>query len=79
MINAKSTKAQLLEHIEAIEAQLQSAELQLAQLQPVPPMERLAAVRNEFSAAVNDAIRFERWCAKGFQRIVDELKACCYN
>lgn len=79
MINSKSTKAQLLEHVEELEAQLQSAQLQLAQLQPVPPSERLTAVRNELAAAVNDAIRLERWCAKGFQAVVDELKGLRYT
>ena len=79
MINSNSTNAHLLEHVEELEAQLQSAQLQLAQLQPVPFTERLATVRNELAAAVNDAIRLERWCAKGFQEIVAELKALGYT
>ena len=51
-ITSKTTKAQLLQYIEELEA---------------------------LASAVNDAIRFERWCANGFQRIVDEVRSLRYN
>ena len=79
MINSKSTKSQLLEYIGQLQADVDALERQLAAVQPVSPTDRLTMIREEVAAAVNDAIRFERWCAKGFQRIVDELKSLRYN
>ena len=75
MINSKSTKAQLLEHIEELNALLIKAERELEASRPVT----LATVRDELAAAAIDAYRFERWCAKGFQRVVAELRAVCYD
>ena len=79
MINSKSTKAQLLEYIGQLQADVDTLERQLAAVQPVSPTDRLTMIREEAAAAVNDAIRFERWCAKGFQRILDELKSLTYT
>ena len=75
MINSKSTKAQLLEHISELEQTVIYLESELIASRPVT----LSTVRNELAAAVNDAIRFERWCAKGFQRILDELRSMGYS
>ena len=75
MINSKSTKAQLLEHISELEQTVIYLESELIASRPVT----LSTVRNELAAAVNDAIRFERWCAKGFQRILDELRSMSYS
>ena len=79
MINSKSTKAQLLEYIGQLQADVDTLERQLAAVQPVSPTDRLTMIREEVAAALNDAIRFERWCAKGFQRILDELKSLSYT
>jgi hypothetical protein len=61
MINAKSTKAQLLEYIGELQADLDIAEHRIANLQPVSFTNRLAQIREELAAAVNemvDAIRY---------------------
>ena len=79
MINAKSTKAQLLEHISQLESTVQYLERELVASRPVSPADRLTLIREEAAAALNDAIRFERWCANGFQRILDELKSLSYT
>ena len=79
MINSKSTKAQLLEYIGQLQADIDTLEQELIAARPVSPTDRLTLVREEIAAAVNDAIRFERWCANGFQRILDELKSLRYN
>ena len=79
MINSKSTKAQLLEHISELESTVLYLEGELIASRPVSPSDRLAMIREELAAAVNDAIRFERWCAKGFQRMVDELRSLGYS
>lgn len=75
MINSKSTKAQLLEYIGKLQADVDSLERQLAASKPVTP----ATVLDELVSALTDAYRFERWCAKGFQRVVAELRAVCYD
>ena len=75
MINSKSTKAQLLEHIQYLEQTVSYLETELTNARPVT----LGTVREELASAVNDAYRFERWCAKGFQRMVAELRAVCYD
>ena len=79
MYNAKSTKAQLLEHISQLESTVEYLEQELIAARPVSASDRLTTIREEIAAAVNDAIRFERWCANGFQRILDELKSLRYN
>ena len=79
MINSKSTKAQLLQYIGELQADVDTLERQLQAAQPVSPSDRLTLIREEIASALNDAIRLERWCAKGFQRIVAELKAVCYT
>ena len=79
MINAKSTKAQLLEHIAEIEDQLQADQLQLAAAQPVSLTDRLAAFRNESVALVRDVYLFGAFCRKGFQGMLDELKSLGYT
>ena len=75
MINSKSTKAQLLEYIGELQAEVDTLERALEQAQPVT----LSTVRDELASALTDAYRFERWCAKGFQRMVAELRAVCYD
>ena len=79
MINSKSTKAQLLEHITELESTVLYLESELVASRPVSTTDRLTQIREEAAAAVNDAIRFERWCAKGFQRILDELQSMGYS
>ena len=79
MINSKSTKAQLLEHITELESTVLYLEGELVASRPVSTTDRLNRIREEAAAAVNDAIRFERWCAKGFQRILDELQSMGYS
>ena len=79
MYNAKSTKAQLLEHISQLESTVEYLEQELIAARPVSASDRLTTIREEIAAAVNDAIRFERWCANGFQRILDELKSLSYT
>ena len=78
-ITSKTTKAQLLQYIEELEAANEAASRALAASQPIPLGERLELIREELASAVNDAIRFERWCANGFQRIVDEFRSLRYN
>ena len=75
-ITAKSTKAQLLQHIEELEASHQAATIALAAAQPVPVREQIAAVLNEVIALAEDTYRFGAWCRKGFDRVLTELKAC---
>ena len=76
-ITAKSTKAQLLQHIEELEASHQAVSLALLQAQPVSLKERAAAAVNEFISLAEDTYRLGAWCRKGFDRVVDELRACC--
>ena len=78
-ITAKSTKAQLLQHIEEIEASHQATAIALAAAQPVPVREQIAAVINEVVALVEDTYRFGAWCRKGFDQIVDEIKSLRYD
>ena len=76
-ITAKSTKAQLLQHIEELETSHQAISLALLQAQPVPVRERIASVLNEIIALAEDTYYFGAWCRKGFDRVLDELRACC--
>ena len=47
MINAKSTKAQLLEHISQLESTVQYLERELVASRPVSPADRLTLIREE--------------------------------
>ena len=76
-ITAKSTKAQLLQHIEELEISHQAISVALLQAQPVPFREQAARVLNEIISLAEDTYRFGAWCRKGFDRVVDELRACC--
>ena len=75
-ITTKSTKADLLQYIEELEASHQAATLALAAAQPVSAREQIAAILNEVIALVEDTYRFGAWCRKGFDRALTELKAC---
>ena len=75
-INAKSTKAQLLQHIDDLEASHYAISVALLKAQPVPLQERVAALVNEVVALVEDTYRLGAWCRKGFDRVLTEFKAC---
>ena len=75
-ITTKSTKAQLLSHIEELEASHQAVTLALAAAQPVSLQDRATALINELIALAEDTYRFGAWCRKGFDRVLTELKAC---
>ena len=73
-ITSKSTKAQLLQHIEELETSHQAICMALVAAQPVPLKERAAAVVNELIALVEDTYRLGAWCRKGFDRVLTELR-----
>ena len=75
MINSKSTKQQLVDYIGELQAEIDTLERALERTKPVT----LTTVRDELASALTDAYRFERWCAKGFQRMIAELRAVCYD
>ena len=74
-INAKSTKAQLLQHIEELETSHTAISMALLQAQPVPFKERAAAVINEVIALAEDVYRLGDFCRKGFDRVVTEIRS----
>lgn len=74
-ITAKSTKAQLLQHIEELETSHQAISIALVQAQPTPIHEQAARVVNEIIALAEDTYRFGAWCRKGFDRLVAELRS----
>ena len=73
-ITTKSTKAELLQHIEELNTLLIRAEREVELTRPVPLKERAAAAVNELTALVEDAYRFGAWCRKGFDRVLTELR-----
>ncbi len=79
MINAKSTKAQLLEYIGELQADLDTADRKLQAAQPVSIQDRFNAFRFEAVAMVRDVYRLGLFCRKGFDQVVDEFKTLCYN
>ena len=74
-ITAKSTKAQLLQHIEEQSIILAHAEQELQASRPTPIKERVAAVINELIALAEDAYRLGAWCRKGSDRVLTELRS----
>ena len=78
-ITAKSTKAQLLQHIEELEISHQAISIALLQAQPTPIREQAARVINEIIALAEDTYRFGAWCRKGFDRVLTELRTLSYK
>lgn len=74
-INAKSTKAQLLQYIEELETSHAAISMALNQAQPVPFRERAAAVINEVVALVEDVYRLGAFCRKGFGQVVAGIRS----
>ena len=78
-ITSKSTKAQLLQHIEELEASHQAATMALAQAQPTPLREQAAHIINELIALIEDTYRLGAWCRKGFDRALTEVRSLRYK
>ena len=74
-ITTKSTKAQLLQHIDELETSHQAISIALLQAQPTPIKERVAAVINELIAFCEDTYRLGAWCRKGSEQVLTELRS----
>jgi len=74
-ITAKSTKAQLLQHIDEQATLLAHVEYELRAAQPTPIKERAAAVINELIALCEDTYRLGAWCRKGSEQVLTELRS----
>ena len=69
-ITTKSTKAQLLQHIDELETSHQAISIALLQAQPAPIKERVAAVINELIALCEDTYRLGAWCRQGTEQVL---------
>ncbi len=74
-ITTKSTKAQLLQHIEEQSTLLAHAEQELQAAQPTPIKEQVATVLNEVIALAEDTYRLAAWCRKGCDQVLTELRS----
>ena len=74
-ITIKSTKAQLLQHIDEQSTLLSHAQQELQAAQPTPIKERVAAVVNEIIALAEDTYRLGAWCRKGSEQVLTELRS----
>lgn len=74
-ITARSTKAQLLEHITHLEQATALAEQQIAAMQPTPKKELAAQFFNELVWFCKDVYRLGAWCRKGFDQVLTELRS----
>ena len=70
-INSKATKAQLLEYIGELQADLDTAERKVAALE-VPFTERVGLIGNEIIAFCEDVYRLGAFCRKASQPLLDK-------
>lgn len=80
-VSSKSTKAQLLQHIEELNGLLVSAEREVESLreEKLPLNERLQLVAREARELVLDVYRLGAWCRKGCQPLLDTLQSLRYR
>ena len=71
-ITTKSTKAQILAAYNELHAASTSQTITLTQAQNTAEI-----VWTELVSLIQDTYRLGCWCRKGFDRVLDELRACC--
>lgn len=84
-VTTKSTKAQLLQHIEELNAELAVANTRANRFRAealaykVSPQQRATMIWSEFKALVVDTYRLGAWCRKGFDQTLDNLRLTVNN
>jgi len=71
-ITTKSTKAEILAAYRDLEAITENQTITADQLKNTA-----TTVWTELVALIQDTYRLGCWCRKGYDRVLDELKACC--
>jgi len=84
-VTAKSTKAQLLQHIEELNAELAATTTRADRFRAealasrISPQQRATMIWSEFKALVVDTYRLGAWCRKGFDQTLDNLRLTVNN
>ena len=80
-VSSKSTKAQLLQHIEELNGLLIRAEQEVEGLRKEKPSfnDRLQLAASEARLLVLDVYHLGAWCRKGCQPLLDALHALRYT